>query len=367
MKGCAAALGFVIALVSLSATPALAATNLVQNGSFESGFPTNPDNRGWQSVGYNGSSGALIPHWSQTGGGVNWHDNVPDAGTPAAHDGERFIDLVSGGGLGKLEQVIPTITGMYYTLSFFYTANRACVGAAEVTARATAGGASLDVQSNGRNDYKPATLAFTASDTSTTITFEGLGSGAACPGGVTIDNVSVLSDGSPAVCTPSPGPPPPGGIPCGTGTSAIHGATGCQGPPFHVRISGDQIERVIFTMDGKIVKVLRRPNRATQYVLAVDPRRLRLGTHRVLARVIYTARSGTSNTTLRDVFSRCTRKATASPDFDDDATRCDGARVDIVQLRSKLKRAPRRGKRHSQLTAALRKAESDRRHYCPPA
>jgi hypothetical protein len=366
MKRCWAVLGLVIGLVALSAIPASAATNLVQNGSFESGFPASPDNNGSQSVGYNGYSGALIPSWTQTGGGVDWHHNVPDPAAPAAQDGSRVIDLVGAGGLGKIEQVIPTTSGMRYTLSFFYAANPACVGTGDATARATAGSTSLDVQSSGSNDYRPATLAFTAADTSTTISFESLDAGAACPGGVTIDNVSVLSDGSgPASCTPPPGPPQPGGVLCETGTSTIRGRTGCQSSPFRVTVSGQQIERVIFTLDGMIAKVLTRPDSAARYVLSVDPRRLRPGAHRVLARVIYAEQSSTPNTTLRVVFSKCLRLA-ASPVFHGDATKCDGARVDIVQIASKLRRARKHGKRHDQLTAALKKAKRDRRRYCPP-
>ena len=79
-------------------------------------------------------------------------------------------------------------------------------------------------------------------------------------------------------------------------------------------MSGRQIERVIYTLDGKIVRTLTRPNRGSLYVLPVNPRTLRLGTHRVLARTTFRRQSGTRARTLRVTFNRCTRRAT-SPAF----------------------------------------------------
>src|SRR5205085_8164496 len=51
-------------------------------------------------------------------------------------------------------------------------------------------------------------------------------------------------------CTPPPGPAPAGGELCARGTAAIRGRTGCQGTPFRVTVSGREIERVVFTLDG---------------------------------------------------------------------------------------------------------------------
>jgi len=84
--------------------------------------------------------------------------------------------------------------------------------------------------------------------------------------------------------------------------------------PFNVVIRGRQIERVIFTIDGKVVKTLTAPNRGSLYVLSVNPRVLGVGVHRVLARTVFLRQSGTPARTLRVVFSRCTRRAT-SPAF----------------------------------------------------
>jgi hypothetical protein len=118
----------------------------------------------------------------------------------------------------------------------------------------------------------------------------------------------------PTVCTPPPGPAPAGGELCARGTAAIRGVTGCAGTPFRVTVRGSQIERVTFTLDGKIVKTLTKPNRGSLWVQAINPRTLPLGLHRVLARTTFRKQSGTRARTLRVTFSRCGRRAT-SPAF----------------------------------------------------
>ena len=121
----------------------------------------------------------------------------------------------------------------------------------------------------------------------------------------------------PIVAPPPPPPPPQEVLPAPTtpkGTAAVSGKTGCQGTPFNVVVGGRQIERVIYSIDGKVVKVLTKPNSGIRFKLPIVPKRFRTGTHRVLARVVFTADSKTKNRTLRVVFSRCAKKA-ASPAF----------------------------------------------------
>ena len=79
-------------------------------------------------------------------------------------------------------------------------------------------------------------------------------------------------------------------------------------------MSGARIEQVVFTLDGKIVRVLTKPNSGIRWVLPVNPRAMKFGVHRVLARTIFTKDSGTKSRTLRVVFSRCARRA-VSPAF----------------------------------------------------
>jgi hypothetical protein len=118
----------------------------------------------------------------------------------------------------------------------------------------------------------------------------------------------------PEVCTPPPGPAPAGGELCARGTAAIKGTTGCAGTPFRVVVRGRQIERVTFTLDGKTIRTLTKPNRGILFVLPVNPRTLPMGVHRVLARTTFRKQSGTNARTLRVTFSRCARRAT-SPAF----------------------------------------------------
>ncbi len=129
----------------------------------------------------------------------------------------------------------------------------------------------------------------------------------------------------PAVAPPppppavAPPPPPASGVAPASivpprGTSTIRGKTGCQGTPFRVTVTGREIEQVVFRMDGKIVRVLTKPNSGSRYVLPVNPRTKRAGIHRVLARITYKKQSGTPSRTLRVTFSRCARRA-AAPSF----------------------------------------------------
>jgi tellurite resistance-related uncharacterized protein len=121
----------------------------------------------------------------------------------------------------------------------------------------------------------------------------------------------------PPVVVPPP-PPPPAEVlpekPVPKGTATISGKTGCYGTPFNVVVGGRQIERVIFSVDGKVVKTLSKPNSGIRFKLPVIPSKFKTGAHRVLARVIYTPESKTKNRTLRVIFSRCAKKV-ASPAF----------------------------------------------------
>jgi hypothetical protein len=102
---------------------------------------------------------------------------------------------------------------------------------------------------------------------------------------------------------------------CARGTAAVSSSNeSCAGTPFNVLVTGRQISRVVFTLDGKVIKTLSRPNSGNRYKLPINPRTLKTGTHRVVARTIFTTKSGTKSKTLRVTFTRCARKA-ALPQF----------------------------------------------------
>ena len=120
---------------------------------------------------------------------------------------------------------------------------------------------------------------------------------------------------TPPPCVPPPGPAPPGGRICTTpGKARISGRSGCVTQNFHVTVTGQRIRSVTFSLDGKRIKTLRKPNVRATYRIAVRPGRLRRGTHRIIARTTFTAASGTPARSLHVVFQRCGRQRGA-PQF----------------------------------------------------
>ncbi|AGP40476.1 hypothetical protein BE04_44280 [Sorangium cellulosum] len=106
--------------------------NLVLNGSFELRYEHTtginggwPGNAGlWAPIGYFGAID-MIPGWTVSGGGGDWHDSSlgPRAGEPTADDGFRTVDLNSavGQGAGAISQRIATTPGASYVLTFSYS------------------------------------------------------------------------------------------------------------------------------------------------------------------------------------------------------------------------------------------------------
>jgi hypothetical protein len=126
---------------------------------------------------------------------------------------------------------------------------------------------------------------------------------------------------APPPCVPPPGPAAPGQEICAPvvgpssapppGTAQISGRTGCATQNFNVTVTGQQIRRVVFTLDGRTVRTLTKPNSGARWVLPVRPGRLARGTHRIIARTTFTAASRTRTRSLRVVFQRCARVVSA--------------------------------------------------------
>jgi hypothetical protein len=89
-----------------------------------------------------------------------------------------------------------------------------------------------------------------------------------------------------------------------SGRAQLHGSGGCRTKPFKVYVNGRQIARVVFSVDGKRVKTVRRAT-AGRWPVTINPLRYRTGAHRVSARVTFKASSRTSARTLRMTFFRC--------------------------------------------------------------
>jgi hypothetical protein len=113
---------------------------------------------------------------------------------------------------------------------------------------------------------------------------------------------------------PAPNPAPVAAQPAGAvagitvrrGTARIAGVSTCSRTvPVPLRVSGRQIRRVTFFVDGRRVATVTRADRAGRFVTTVNPRRLRAGVHRVRARVQFRSGAGPSRT-LNMSFRSCT-------------------------------------------------------------
>jgi hypothetical protein len=115
--------------------------------------------------------------------------------------------------------------------------------------------------------------------------------------------------------SPAPNPAPVAAKPAAavkaakvvSGRARLAGARTCPTTPFNVRITGRQIRRVTFYVDGRrLGSVTRRVN--GQYRASVDPRHLRAGVHRVRARVQFVRGAGRARD-VRMSFRICARPA----------------------------------------------------------
>lgn len=99
------------------------------------------------------------------------------------------------------------------------------------------------------------------------------------------------------------------------GRARIAGARTCPVSAFNVRVTGRQIRRVTFTVDGRRVATVTRADRLGRWQARIDPRRLRTGLHRVQARVEFNRGAGSART-LRTSFRTCARPAAqVAPSF----------------------------------------------------
>jgi Protein of unknown function (DUF642) len=212
MKRSILGLSLVVGLLSISALAQVPNPNLVQNGSFEAGYEDTtqvnggwPSNHGlWAPIGYNGATDT-IPDWTVSGGGVDWHDS--DSSVPnsmIAADSDRLVDLNSccGNAPGAISQTIATTPGASYTMSFSYSGHpySPCYFGPKPL-RASAGSASTVVSADplaegyldDTNIWHSASVSFTASSSSTVISFESLENDGTCAGPL-VDNVSVRAN-----------------------------------------------------------------------------------------------------------------------------------------------------------------------------
>lgn len=84
--------------------------------------------------------------------------------------------------------------------------------------------------------------------------------------------------------------------------------SGCQSRTFSARVRGAGIATVVFTLDGRKVKTVRT---AAGFVARINPARLGIGVHRLVATVKFSASSHAKTRTLRASFQRCAKRLIA--------------------------------------------------------
>jgi uncharacterized repeat protein (TIGR01451 family) len=89
------------------------------------------------------------------------------------------------------------------------------------------------------------------------------------------------------------------------GTARISGKSGCANGVFSVHVAGTRIARVVYLLDGNRVRVLYEPNSGATFAIRVDPFRLLVGRHNVVAQVTFAPSSRTHSKILRLGFQRC--------------------------------------------------------------
>jgi uncharacterized repeat protein (TIGR01451 family) len=98
------------------------------------------------------------------------------------------------------------------------------------------------------------------------------------------------------------------------GRARLLGPTGCRANTFRARVAGTRIARVVFMLDGKRIKTLTRRNFRRTFAIRINPARLSIGVHRLIARVTFERGSGTRARSYRLSFQRCPR-ALRAPRF----------------------------------------------------
>jgi hypothetical protein len=97
-----------------------------------------------------------------------------------------------------------------------------------------------------------------------------------------------------------------------SGRAALRGPSGCVKQAFTARVRGRSISAVTFFLDGRQVK--RISGKRSVYTLSVTPSRFGFGRHKIVARVQFTAASGTKTRRLPLTFRRCAQ-GTVAPRF----------------------------------------------------
>jgi uncharacterized repeat protein (TIGR01451 family) len=94
------------------------------------------------------------------------------------------------------------------------------------------------------------------------------------------------------------------------GRAQLLGPTGCAAKAFNARVRGTKISSVTIKLDGKVVKRFKNVGSKT-VAYRIDPSKLRIGVHRLVATITFQKGSGTKPKTMRLSFQRCSKKLVA--------------------------------------------------------
>lgn len=88
------------------------------------------------------------------------------------------------------------------------------------------------------------------------------------------------------------------------GRATLQGPSGPVSGPFTVSVTGRQISKVVFYVDGRRRATVRAKEGRKRFSLTINPRRQSRRVHQVTARVFFTAKSGTPTVTRRLTYRR---------------------------------------------------------------
>jgi len=98
------------------------------------------------------------------------------------------------------------------------------------------------------------------------------------------------------------------------GSARLLAPTGCVSRKFNARVSGQNVAKVVFKLDGKRIKTLTAPNAGSRFQIRVNPAKFRIGVHRITATVTFKPATKKKAQTFRISFQRCAKKL-AAPRF----------------------------------------------------
>lgn len=98
------------------------------------------------------------------------------------------------------------------------------------------------------------------------------------------------------------------------GSAQLVAPTGCVSRAFFARVRGQGIVKVVIKLDGKKIKTLTKPNAGARYQVRINPQRMKIGVHRIVATVTFAASTKKKPQTFRVSFQRCAKRL-AAPKF----------------------------------------------------